>query len=91
LRKQWQIATVKINGTYQENPLRWPDGSYSVRGAAAVLEISSVTVFIWLRKRRFRAEQMAQGMPWKIWLAEEEIATIKASVRHVSPSNKEAL
>lgn len=91
LRKQWQIATVKINGTYQENPPRWPDGSYSVRGAAAALQISPVTVFLWLRKRRFRAEQMAKGMPWKIWLTDEEIATIRANVRHVNPSKKEAL
>ena len=82
---------MKINGTYQENPLRWPDGSYSVRGAAAVLQISPVTVFIWLRKGRFRAEQMAEGMPWKIWLTEQEISAVKAGVRHVSPSKKEAL
>jgi hypothetical protein len=31
LRKRWRIPTVKINGT-AANPLRWPDGSYSVQG-----------------------------------------------------------
>ena len=91
LRKQWQIPTVKINSTYQENPLRWPDGSYSVRGAAAALQISPVTVFIWLRKRRFRAEQMAKGMPWKIRLTDEEITTMRTNTRHVSSSKEEAL
>ena len=91
LRRRWQIPTVKINGTYQPNPMRWPDGSYSVQGAAEVLELSPVTIFTWLRKGRFRAEQLAHGMPWQIRLSEEEIAAIKASVRHVSHSKKEAL
>ena len=91
LRRRWQIPTVKINGTYQPNPLRWPDGSYSVRGAAEALELSPVTVFTWLRKKRFQAEQLAPGMPWQIWLSDGEIDTIKAHVRHVSHSKKEAL
>ena len=36
LRQRWGLATVKINGV-SANPLRWPDGSYSVQGAAAAL------------------------------------------------------
>jgi hypothetical protein len=75
---------------YQENPLRWPDGSYSVRGAVAVLQISPVTICIWLWKGRFRAEQRAKGMPWKIWLSEEEITAIRTNIRHISSSRKEA-
>jgi hypothetical protein len=90
LRKRWHIPTVKINGTYQENPLQWPDGSYSVQGAAKALEISTATVFTWLRKGRFRAEQLAQGMPWKIWLSNKEIQTFKAKLRHTSRSRTEA-
>jgi DNA invertase Pin-like site-specific DNA recombinase len=91
LRKRWQILTVKINGTYQPNPRRWPDNSYSVRGAAEALELSSVTIFKWLHQGRFRAEQLARGMPWQIRLSANEITTIKASVRHISRSRKEAL
>jgi hypothetical protein len=90
LRKRWQIPTVKINGTYQENPLKWPDGSYSVQGAATALGISIVTVFTWLRKGRFRAEQLAHGMPWKIWLSNNEIKTFKAKLRHINRSRAEA-
>ncbi|ESY65892.1 MULTISPECIES: hypothetical protein [Mesorhizobium] len=36
LRTRWGIPTVKINGT-SANPDRWPDGTYSVQGAAAAL------------------------------------------------------
>ena len=33
LRQRWGIATVKINGV-SANPPRWPDGTYSIQGAA---------------------------------------------------------
>jgi len=33
LRKRWNIPTVKINRT-EHNPRQWPDGTYSVQGAA---------------------------------------------------------
>ena len=36
LRTRWGIPTVKINGA-GANPMRWPDGSFSVQGAAAAL------------------------------------------------------
>jgi hypothetical protein len=91
LRRRWQIPTVKINGTYQLNPPRWPGGSYSVRGAAEALAISTVTVFKWLRQGCFRAEQLAPGMPWQIHLTEGEIATLQARVQQNSHSKKEAL
>jgi DNA invertase Pin-like site-specific DNA recombinase len=91
LRRRWQIPTVKLNGASQFNPPRWPDGSYSVRGAAEVLEISSVTVFKWLHQGCFRAEQLAPGMPWQIHLSESEIETLKARIQQNSHSKKEAL
>ena len=34
LRARWGIPTVKINGV-AANPMRWPDGSFSVQGVAA--------------------------------------------------------
>lgn len=90
LRKKWEIPTVKINGK-EENPLRWPDGTYSVQGVAEALKISPVTVFCWLRKGKLRGEQLTKGMPWKIKLTDEQVAELKAQVRRVSPSNMEAL
>jgi hypothetical protein len=47
-RKRWQIPTVKINGT-AANPARWPDGSYSAQGAAAV-GITPQVIFDWPRR-----------------------------------------
>ena len=44
LRKKWRIPTVKINST-GANPRRWPDGSYSVQGAAEILGIIPAALF----------------------------------------------
>jgi hypothetical protein len=44
LRKRWGIATVKINNGKEANPRRWPDGTYSVQGAAEALSITPQTV-----------------------------------------------
>ena len=68
LRKRWGIPTVKINGK-EANPRRWPDGTYSVQGAAEALSITPQTVFKWLQKGRLSGQQLAKGMPWKISLS----------------------
>jgi hypothetical protein len=53
LRTRSKIPTIKINGA-SANPMPWPDGSFSTRGVAAELGITSQTVFdywhvaIWL-------------------------------------------
>ncbi|UFW53761.1 MULTISPECIES: hypothetical protein [Bradyrhizobium] len=39
LRTRWGIPTVKINGV-DKNPMRWPDGSFSIQGAAAELGVT---------------------------------------------------
>ena len=67
LRKRWQIATVKINGK-EANPPRWPDGTYSVQGAAAAIGITPQVIFDWLRRGRLTGKQLAKGMPWQIML-----------------------
>jgi hypothetical protein len=89
LRKRWNIPTVKINGTGC-NPLRWPDGTYSVRGAAAALSISPQSVFKWLQKRRLSGRQLAKGMPWQITLSSSQIAELRMGVRRTNQSTKEA-
>ena len=89
LRKRWGIPTVKINGK-EANPRRWPDGTYSVQGAAEVLTITPQTVFKWLRKGRLTGEQLVKGMPWKIILSDQQITVLKAQVRRISRSKMEA-
>jgi hypothetical protein len=89
LRKRWNIPTVKINGA-GHNPLRWPDGTYSVQGAAAALSISTQTVFKWLQKGRLLGRQLAKGMPWQITLSSPQIAELRTQVRRTNQSKKEA-
>ena len=90
LRKRWKMPTVKINGT-EHNPPQWPDGTYSVQGAATALSISPQTVFKWLQKGRLSGRQLAKGMPWQITLSSSQIAELRTQVRRTNQSNKEAL
>jgi DNA invertase Pin-like site-specific DNA recombinase len=90
LRKQWGIRTAKINAD-EPNPSRWPDGSYSVQGAAAALGITVQTVFDWLRKGRLQGYQLAKGQPWQITLPETRINALRQQVRRTSRSRLEAL
>ena len=83
LRKRWQIPTVKINGT-EHNPLRWPDGTYSVQGAAAALSVSAQTIFKWLQKGRLSGRQLAKGMPWQITLSNPQITELRIQRTHKS-------
>ncbi|MGH7042389.1 MAG: recombinase family protein [Acetobacteraceae bacterium] len=89
LRRRWQIPTVKINGT-AVNPPQWPDGTYSVQGAAAILGITPQTIFDWLRKGWLTGKQLAKGMPWQISLPPEQATGLKARIRHTTRSNREA-
>lgn len=89
LRKRWGIATVKINGK-EANPQRWPDGTYSVQGAAEALSITPQTVFDWLQKGWLSGEQLAKGMPWKISLTDSQIAELRLRAPNTRPWKKEA-
>jgi DNA invertase Pin-like site-specific DNA recombinase len=89
LRKRWRIPTVKINGT-AANPPRWPDGSYSVQGAAAILGITPQTIFDWLRKGWLTGRQLAKGMPWQISLSPEQAEALRARARRTTRFNREA-
>jgi DNA invertase Pin-like site-specific DNA recombinase len=89
LRKRWQIPTVKINGT-AANPPQWPDGSYSVQGAAAVIGITPQVIFDWLRRGWLTGRQIAKGMPWQIALSPERAVELRAKVRRTIRSKREA-
>ena len=89
LRKRWNIPTVKINRT-EHNPRQWPDGTYSVQGAAEALSISTQTVFKWLQKGRLSGHQITKGMPWQINLSNTQIVELRTQVRRTTLSKKEA-
>lgn len=90
LRKRFGLATVKINGM-SANPPRWPDGTYSIQGAAAALGITPQTVFQYLARGLVRGRQLVKGLPWKIDLSEEQITQLRERLRHTRRSRKEAL
>ncbi|PHK93466.1 transposase [Pseudoroseomonas rhizosphaerae] len=85
LRKRWGIRSAKINGD-AANPVRWPDGSYSIRGAAAAVGVTAQTVFGWLRKGCLQGQQLAKGQPWQIHLTSEQIAVLRQQVRRTRRS-----
>lgn len=89
LRKRWDIPTVKINGV-STNPMRWPDGSFSIQGAAAALGITTQTVFDYLARGLLVGHQLTKGQPWQIELTDERIIRLRARVRHTKRSKKEA-
>jgi len=89
LRKRWRIPTVRINGK-EANPPQWPDGSYSVQGAAALLGITPQTIFDWLQKGWLTGKQLARGMPWQISLSAEQAKALRARARRTTRFNAEA-
>jgi DNA invertase Pin-like site-specific DNA recombinase len=89
LRRRWGIPTVKINGV-DYNPPRWPDGTYSVQGAADAIGVTAQTVFKWLKRGLLEGRQLAKGQPWQISIPEHRIATLQRRVRRTSPSRKAA-
>jgi hypothetical protein len=89
MRKRWGIPTTKINGA-GVNPLRWPDGSYSVQGAAAAIGVTPQTVFDYLESGLLSGRQLTKGQPWKIDLSEEQISQLRARLLQTRRSKKEA-
>jgi DNA invertase Pin-like site-specific DNA recombinase len=89
LRKRWRISTVKINGT-GANPPQWPDGSYSVQGAATAIGITPQVIFDWLRRGWLTGTQVAKGMPWQISFSPEQAIELRARVRRTNRSKREA-
>ena len=89
LRTRSGIPAVKINGV-SANPMRWPDGSFSIQGVAAELGITSQTVFDYLARGLLAGHQLTKGQPWQIDLSDEQISRLRAHVRHTKRSRKEA-
>jgi hypothetical protein len=89
LRKRWSLATVKINGM-SANPPRWPNGTYSIQGAAATLGITPQTVFKYLARGLVHGRQLVKGQPWQIDLSGEQITQLRERLRYTRRSRKEA-
>ena len=89
LRTRWGIPTVKINGA-GANPMRWPDSSFSVQGAAAALGIAPQTVFDYLGRGLLTGRQLSKGQPWQIDLSDEQINRLRDRGRNTNRSMKEA-
>jgi DNA invertase Pin-like site-specific DNA recombinase len=89
LRTRWGIPTVKINGA-GANPMRWPDGTFSVHGAAVALGITVQTVSKYLKRGLVSGHQLTKGQPWQIELTDDQIDQLRARVRRTSRSKKEA-
>jgi DNA invertase Pin-like site-specific DNA recombinase len=89
LRTRWGLPTVKINGI-DANPMRWPDGSFSIQGVAAELGITSQTVFHYLARGLLAGYQLAKGQPWQIDLSDDQIAQLRTRVRRTRRSKQEA-
>lgn len=89
LRTRWGIPTVKINGA-DKNPMRWPDGSFSIQGAAAELGVTPQTVFDYLARGLLAGRQLTKGQPWQIELSDEQISQLHKRVRRTKRSKKEA-
>ena len=70
---------------------KWEDGSYSVEGAAARLGVDQSTIFTWLKTGRLTGEHLVKGMPWKVYLTEEDVTRLHEWLRRARRSKREAL
>ncbi len=76
LRQRWSLPAVKLSPT-GANPSQWPDGSYSVQGAATALGVTTQTVFDYLANGLLTGRQLAKGQPWQISLTAEQITRLQ--------------
>jgi hypothetical protein len=79
LRSRFSIRTAKINGV-EDNPPQWPDGSYSIQGAAETLGITTQTVF----SGYLTGRQLRTGQPWKIQLTPAKIKVPRSRIRRIN-------
>jgi DNA invertase Pin-like site-specific DNA recombinase len=89
LRVRWGIASAKINGI-AANPSRWSDGSFSVQGAAAALDVTTQTVLTYLADGLLTGRQLRRGQPWQIDLADHQIRDLRARLQRTRRPKKEA-
>lgn len=89
LRKRWGLPTVKINGT-DANPARWPDGTHSIQGVAAALDVTPQTIFKYLKRGLVTGRQMTKGQPWQIDLTDHQILHLRDRLQRIRRSRMAA-
>src|SRR5271156_5049356 len=89
LRKRWGLPAVKLN-PIGANPPQWPDGSYSVQGAAAAVGVTTQVIFDYLTKGLLTGRQIAKGQPWQIDLTTEQIDRLRQRLLRTKRSRKVA-
>ena len=72
---------MRIWANPEHNPAQWEDGSYSVEGAAARLGVFPGTIHHWLKVGKLTGYQLAKGMPWKVYLTEEDMTRLQEWLR----------
>lgn len=88
LREGWQLLSVQPK---RASLLRHEDGSYTVAGAAQVLGVYPGTIYAWLDNEKLKGHQLGKATPWKIPLADEDIAHRRSTLERAKRSKKEAL
>jgi excisionase family DNA binding protein len=88
IRKRMGLPSVIHQGF---NPDRWEDGTYSVEGAAKELGVFKGTIYTWLYGGHLQAQQVGKGTPWKIFLDEEKIASLKSRLERTKRSKRKAV
>jgi len=89
LRKRWGLPTVKINRT-DANPPRWPDGTYSIQGAAAALDVTPQTIFKYLKRGLLIGRQLTKGQPWRVRLTDDHILHLRDRLPRIRQSRMKA-
>ncbi len=89
LRHRWAIPKAKINGV-AANPPRWPDGTYSVQGAAAAIGVTSQTIFDYLAQGLIQGQQSMKGQPWQISLSSDHIYQLQHRLKRTRRLRKGA-
>jgi DNA invertase Pin-like site-specific DNA recombinase len=89
LRQRWGLRAAKLNPT-GANPPRWPDGSYSVQGAAAAIGVTPQVIFDYLANGLLTGRQLTKGQPWQIDLTIEQIDQLQQRLLRTRRSRRKA-
>lgn len=89
LRQRWDLPAAKLNPT-GPNPPRWPDGSYSVQGAAAAIGVTPQVIFDYLANGLLNGTQLTKGQPWQIELTTDKIDQLQQRLLRTRRSKRKA-
>jgi DNA invertase Pin-like site-specific DNA recombinase len=89
LRQRWNLPAAKLNPT-GSNPPRWPDGSYSVQGAAAAIGVTPQVIFHYLASGLLTGRQLTKGQPWQIDLTTDKIDQLQHRLLRTRRSKRKA-